>query len=265
MPTTIAEHISTLHKYTIEFQKAFPSLPLLPCFISMISASPVSFAKHLPPHPTESARLLWMNALIWLLKNDLVVQVHSRTRIFASPQVKDEAWRNLWHRRRKRWLENLEKGKQSPAETSQLNALELITPRAGDHGNPLDEMVSVPPPYSLDRSYLGFDPDLEMDSDLGEGDNDTKTRMEFSLDVKEPQNVPGFTASFIFKPAKAQKDEARWIRVIRETGDEVSASKFDLCVQYLDGITTFEEISYRTGLHRRELERILGLYQEHVS
>lgn len=37
------------------------------------------------------------------------------------------------------------------------------------------------------------------------------------------------------------------------------------CVQYFDGMTTFEEISYRTNLHRRELDSILELFNDDVS
>ena len=39
----------------------------------------------------------------------------------------------------------------------------------------------------------------------------------------------------------------------------------DRCVQYFDGIATFEEISYRTGMQRRELDRILQLFADDVS
>ena len=37
------------------------------------------------------------------------------------------------------------------------------------------------------------------------------------------------------------------------------------CVQYFDGIATFEEISYRSGMQRRELDKILQLFPDDVS
>lgn len=37
------------------------------------------------------------------------------------------------------------------------------------------------------------------------------------------------------------------------------------CVQYFDGVAPFEEIAYRAGLQRRELDWILRLYKEDVS
>lgn len=80
----------------------------------------------------------------------------------------------------------------------------------------------------MDQSFLDYDPDLEMDSDPGEGETAHLHDLEFSIDVTEPEEVPIFAGSFIFRPARAQKDEARWLRVIRESADAVWASKFDL-------------------------------------
>jgi hypothetical protein len=36
-------------------------------------------------------------------------------------------------------------------------------------------------------------------------------------------------------------------------------------VQYFDGVATFEEISFRTGMSRKEIERVLSLYPDDVS
>lgn len=36
-------------------------------------------------------------------------------------------------------------------------------------------------------------------------------------------------------------------------------------MQYLDGVATFEEVMYRTGLSRREVDRIAYVYRDHVS
>jgi hypothetical protein len=85
---------------------------------------------------------------------------------------------------------------------------------------------------------MDYDPELEMDSDYEEGETTpTYSDMQFSEDVTHPENIPIFTSTLIVKPGRAQKDEARWLRVIRERGvrtldsgrkDEIWASKFDL-------------------------------------
>jgi hypothetical protein len=233
MPTTIDEHTyvpppcgflnliklsTSIDMYADRFVRAFPSLPSLASFIGMISASPRHVRNLLPSDIASDspARQLYMDALIWLLKQDLVVQVHTRARVFARPEIKEAAWRKLWHRRRDRWLRS-QAYEKSP---------DLRTRRAlNGNGNPMD--ATVPPP-KMDQSFMDFDPDLEMDSDMGEGDTGHLHDMDFSMNVVEPENVPEFGASFIFKPARAQKDEARWLRVIRESADAVWASKFDL-------------------------------------
>ena len=182
----------------------------------MISAFPAYIRDLLPTDLTSETRQVWMNAVIWLLKQDLVVQVHTRARIFARREIKESAWRKLWHRRRDRWLRT----QRSP------NSPVLTSPREENgHANPLDATV-LPP--GMDQSFMEFDSDLETDSNFGEGDAGHPNDMLFSLDVTELEEVPVFGGSFIFKPARAHKDEARWLRVIRESANEVWASKFDL-------------------------------------
>lgn len=63
----------------MKFSKRFRTLPLLPQLIALISASPVQFREILPPEaPSNIAiRQLYLDALVWLLKQDLVVQVHT--------------------------------------------------------------------------------------------------------------------------------------------------------------------------------------------
>ncbi|WWD21225.1 hypothetical protein CI109_105709 [Kwoniella shandongensis] len=276
MPTTIDEHTVSIDQYSARFTRTFPTLPSFPKFISSISSSPIPFRDIIPADPDLSTRRTYLAALIWLLKQDLVVQVHTRARIFARKEVKVEAWKRLWKRRRERWL-HVQKEKENMEMMRSPTGSDMITPKAvtGIVANPLDTstMGTVPSPKvnttRLEPSYMSYDPALEMDSDE-EFDTDIVTRITdpstFSVDVDQPlkSDIPKFESSFIFKPSRAQKDESRWLRVIREAADEVWASKFDLCVQYLDGFTTFEEISYRTGLPRRELEKILHLYKEDI-
>ncbi|WVW79498.1 hypothetical protein I302_101467 [Kwoniella bestiolae CBS 10118] len=276
MPTTVDEHTVSIEQYTARFSRDFPTLPSFTSFISLISSSPIPFRDILPSDPDMSIRRLYMSALIWLLKQDLVVQVHTRARVYARKEVKMEAWKRLWKRRREKWLA-LQKDLTSSANASATKSPtisiedsdELITPRATIHPmtNPLDS-ITVPSPKKpgrMEQSYMDYDPALEMDSDE-DIESQIKEFANFREDVEEPvkSEIPKFESSFIFRPSRAQKEEARWLRVIREGNDEVTASKFDLVVQYLDGMTTFEEISYRTGLPKRELEKLMILYKEDI-
>ncbi|WVR08929.1 hypothetical protein IAU60_005988 [Kwoniella sp. DSM 27419] len=270
MPTTVDEHTVSIAQYSARFTRQFPDLPPFPAFISKISASPAPFRDILPSDPDMDTRREYMAALIWLLKHDLVVQAHTRVRVFARKEVKVEAWKRLWKRRRRKWLVKRRESQHSHPGSDQN------TPRAiKDVSNPMD--ATVPPPFGHvdlgedDPEYMTYDAAMEMDSDEemdGGVDHagESGFRFDFSEDVTEPSrgDIPKFERSFIFKPSRAQKDEARWLRVIREDEDPVTSSKFDLVVSYFDGMTTLEEISYRTGLPRRELDRIMKLYADDI-
>lgn len=337
------------------FARLFPTLPPLPVLLAQLSASTAPFRDlvisekdrerenrglgiGMTGGPNGSgiqtnssdvtSRQPYFDALLWLLRKDLVVQAHIRVRVWASKEVKEAAWRKIWERRRVRWLDMRAKEKkvaeeeaarakereeaeklaspqsQQSADDRRLREAasrvsrqtrgskdsdDLITPKARDFANPMetaDNIPSVPAPNSSrsqpknalglgfnpsaptspikDRSQaraqaiqsngkpgstsdaalgrpfgqdghdavLLYDPDLEADSDLGEGEDQVAllASMGFSEDRDRPQasDLPVFEGSFVVNPARAQKDEKRWLRIIRERGDEVWASKFDL-------------------------------------
>lgn len=260
--------------HSARFEHRFRELPKLGALLSAISQHPTHYRQCLP-HDLQSQtnlnaaeRSQYFEALIWLLKHDLVIQVHVRARIYARAEVKREAWLKLWHRRRQRWMDarasrssvstssevsdrtkspRTSLGERRSSSTSRPSlshsmTSDQVTPRATKTTNPLDPLPTVLAPQqhgpmTLEQSYMDYDPELEMDSDVGDGDApQTFDDMVFSEDVTEPVDIPVFTSSIIFKPGRAQKDEARWLRVIREQGvsvngerrDEVWASKFDL-------------------------------------
>lgn len=283
------------------FARHFPNLPALPAFLARVYANTGQYKDIVPADAGTDGRQLYLDALVWLLQNDLVLQAHTRIRIFARPEVKEIAWRRLWTRRRQRWLANraasIRSAPSSVSGSVPRHDDELITPRADRrdldpletssdksrsssrapsrpasrlHGLTGTETTASNTPTYLTQSYMDYDPELELDSDVGEGegrDHDKLDSMNFTVERSEPtkEEIPQFEASFIYSPARANKDEARWLRIIRETADEVWASKFDICVQYFDGVATYEEIGYRTGLKVREIDWMLRLFKEDVS
>jgi hypothetical protein len=107
-----------------------------------------------------------------------------------------------------------------------LSPVEMATPKASVQINPLE----TPIPPTKESSGDSSD-DFEVDSDVNEDEDESapdRHNMGFSLEELEPKDIPKFEGSFIFHPARAQKDETRWLRVIREQADDVWASKFDL-------------------------------------
>jgi hypothetical protein len=144
-------------------------------------------------------------------------------RIFARPKVKEIAWRQLWQRRRERWI---------ASRAASVVSGDDVTPRADT---------------TFYQSYMDYDPELELDSDV---------------EVTEQEDGMDFSTT---EPSKDDMPKFETLRVIREVADEVWASKFDLCVQYFDGVATFEEIAYKTQLRMREIDWIVRLFKDDVS
>ena len=201
--------------------------------MSQISASPLPFRELLPKVDlgNTALRQVYVDALVWLLQQDLIVQVHTRARVLARPDIKEVAWRKQWEHRRERWLRRLaQRIRTDSSSTTTTPNDDMETPR-GTRGdiNPME--ASVPGPR-LGHSMIDQDFSLAIETDSENSDVDQNAvgedAPEFSVDQVEPKETPNFEASFIFKPSRAQKEEARWLRVIRESADEVWASKFDL-------------------------------------
>ncbi|GMK55302.1 hypothetical protein CspeluHIS016_0203580 [Cutaneotrichosporon spelunceum] len=302
MPTSIENHLRSITQHSVRFSVAFPNLPPLIPLMSTISSAPVPFRDLLPPDAltNPSRREPWMRAIVWLLRNDLVMQAHVRARVIASASVKEAAWLKFWHRRRRRWLRERKlsgasggasggsaRSRPSFGETSAAQmvmaaaANKATSPDRPDRLSDRDRgdwAARVPKiPLAVTRTMSVGTADVDSEYDLSSDDDDERWRLlrpplgpgmdhtvvAYSLDEAEPTAMPTFGASFIFHPAQAHKDEARWLRVVRErTPDPVLRSRFDLCVQYFDGVTSFEEIVFRTGLTRRELNRIALVYRD---
>lgn len=302
-PTSTADHVRSVNQHSIRFQFAFPTLPPLLQFVAMVSQEPVPFRDLLPPEAQSdpAKRDPYLRAITWLLKNDLVRQLHVYARVVASAAVKEAAWRKLWQRRRQRWLLRKASVTSSTAEGGAGGvgggagerphrpsisggvaglAVDMVSPKSDREAGyaarvPRSPLVlrgkglaqaALAVEEELEEAY---DSELEMDSDLdvAGSDDDMFNEDEFELSAQpSKKSVPRFTSSFILKPAKARKDEQRWLRIIREqVSDPILQSRFDLCVQYFDGVTSFEEIMYRTSLSRREMDRIAHVFRDHVS
>lgn len=262
LPTKVSDHLRSITQHSVRFSVEFPKLPPLVTFVAMISQRLVPFRDLLPPEAQAdpAKRDPWVRAVAWLLRNDLVTQAHVRARVVASGAIKEAAWRRLWHRRRRRWLRERRDSQASQASASTNrsrpsfgeSAAGMVASPNSDRtdGNTLSSgwpqlaarvprtPLAVTRTLSMGETLADPDSDFEMDSDV-EGDDVAEvirpppgldsTEGEYELDVDEPNNVPSFSASFIFHPSRAQKDEARWLRVIRErTSDAVMRSRFDM-------------------------------------
>src|SRR5882724_5156370 len=68
------------------FTDAFPNLPPLPVIFSRLSSSPDNFFKTVVGSKEQIP--IYQNVVIWLLKRDLLMMLHMRFRLIASPALK---------------------------------------------------------------------------------------------------------------------------------------------------------------------------------
>ena len=71
---------------TADFAQAFPNLPPLPFIFSRVSSSPDNFFESVVKSKEKIA--IYQNVIIWLLKRDLLVMLHMRFRLTATPTLK---------------------------------------------------------------------------------------------------------------------------------------------------------------------------------
>lgn len=71
---------------TADFAKTFPSLPPLPLIFSSLSSSPDNFFETVVK--SKEKITMYQTVIVWLLKRDLLVMLHMRFRLIATPTLK---------------------------------------------------------------------------------------------------------------------------------------------------------------------------------
>jgi hypothetical protein len=77
-----------LPEIMVAWSREFPSLPSFDTFISRLSSSVQLYRKMIPPDNFLYDRLIYEQALFWLLEHDLVIRLHTYVRILASAKIK---------------------------------------------------------------------------------------------------------------------------------------------------------------------------------
>jgi Nitrogen Permease regulator of amino acid transport activity 3 len=101
-------HRLPLASYSASFASEFPHLPPLPVMLSRL-AEPRTFSSVIPSTVSRSQQPLYLDALIWLLKADLVIQMHVFVRVIARPTIKHAA-KDAWLSKTGAFLPGLKRG-----------------------------------------------------------------------------------------------------------------------------------------------------------
>lgn len=124
----------------------------MPTFLAALSQSLQPFNKHPALRDTSASKLIALQALIWLLREDIVVQMHVRMRLIATADIKQqwrerkEAARKERRRAQRRTIDELsisEKNKDSDAASDALPATSVNIAAKQFRGRPRERSRSV--------------------------------------------------------------------------------------------------------------------------
>ncbi|KAF8525938.1 nitrogen permease regulator of amino acid transport activity 3-domain-containing protein [Hysterangium stoloniferum] len=254
---------------SIQFARDFPTLPALPVIFSRLSASPDNFfetvvrsKEHIP---------IYKNVIIWLLKRDLLVMMHMRFRLIATPTLKKlvalhrqasrearehrRVYQNERGRRRKSSAEYYDMSvSQNRSIVRSASVLLEDDEQAVEDDSEDEPLVPLSTNSSTYRnrdasSQLTRD-DLDHDS-VSESDPDDSSDLEVS--------------SLISNPERATPKESRWLKGMTFGKNPAVAKRFENIHKFFDGKMTVDEILYKAEISRKELREVLHHFTDHVS
>jgi len=244
-----------------EFARDFPyqAIPTLPTILSRISMSTHKQSdNHFFATVVKSKDLipLYQDIVIWMLKRDLLVTVHLRVRVVATPELKQRVRmeREQAKARRSRTKEGSEVRERSTTQTDE-------EPTTEDDDPPIYFSLS---PKTARREARRLSPNDSARSQASEPVNLEDEEEEGSSD---PDNEPADDAwpSMIGDPGRATPKERRWLTAMSEGKDPYIVKRFELITQYFDGKCTDDEILFRADVSRKQLREVLHHYDEFLQ
>ncbi|CEH12215.1 Uncharacterized conserved protein [Ceraceosorus bombacis] len=116
-------YLRNLPRLSTSWHRAFPNEPSLPAFLSTFSASLRPFAVNFGRNQRQTA----FDALVWLLRHDVIVQMHARLRLVATEEIKRDAARRRAALRHARATKRQQKGFQRARENTQASDVTFLT------------------------------------------------------------------------------------------------------------------------------------------
>ncbi|KAI0767975.1 nitrogen permease regulator of amino acid transport activity 3-domain-containing protein [Irpex lacteus] len=295
LPQTLPAPISTL---TAEFVRTFnhPSLPPFPKLLSQISTS-TSTSAHFYGAVVRSREMLslYHEVVLWMLKRDLLITLHLRIRVFATPVLKEKV-------RMRRELALARHGRIRSRSVSVAGRGALEDSINGHHhhkehrgsesrgsdaadSSPVDYWMSMSPKHARaqarkmspavrnvrrDRSLsLVYNPNDASGKSGGDDDEDGLFDEDLDLpssvgvDVKHLENGTG--ATVIPDPGRANAVERLWLSAMSEDKAPYIARRFEHICQYFDGKCSDDEILFKADISRKQLREVLHHYDEYLQ
>ncbi|KAF9446305.1 hypothetical protein P691DRAFT_761748 [Macrolepiota fuliginosa MF-IS2] len=275
-----------LSDLTAEFAKDFnhPAIPPLPRILSTISSSMSKQTEnHFYACFVQSKELIptFHDVVIWMLKHDLLITLHLRIRIVATPDLKLRVQlqrEKILARKKARLRGRGRKGSRSHEDDLDPQGLGLTTfPHPGLPWLSLSPKKPNNRLPSADSSRSGIselviredEEEFYVDDDYGDYGNGliegSETDMNDVNDSSWEGDSERHSPSIISDPARATPLQRRWLSAMSEGKDPYIAKRFEQINQYFDGSRSDDEILYRAEISRKQLREVLHHYEEYLQ
>ncbi|GAA5835292.1 hypothetical protein JCM9279_004498 [Rhodotorula babjevae] len=277
---------------TSSFSSAFPTLPPLGALLSRLSPT----EPYLAVIPSSSQRSLYLTALIWLLRNDVVDKPRTYVRVVASEVIKratTQHWGGLESGVSGATTSGTGLSGRAPTDDS-ASQLSTSASAASDH--------SFGSAYRRSRLAMGGGGGVH-DDEAGRGggggpcgadsprDSPLSTSARSATMSARPprsrraaapaQRAKGLSRatysshserldegnlapSVIVEPGRPSMLESRWISEICRDKDKAVVDKFERMIRMLNGRHHLDEIRFRAQLSRKHLSLVLASFEEHL-
>ncbi|KAJ3808169.1 nitrogen permease regulator of amino acid transport activity 3-domain-containing protein [Lentinula aff. lateritia] len=279
----LSPHTSSSHPSRAS-QSDLPQHPLpLPEILSIISTSSAkqTGGNHFFGSVLESRKdliPLYHQVVSWMLKHDLILVLHLRIRVVATPEVKAlvKAQKGNANARKVQRLDRKKKRKEKTVSDGLETGASLIsTPAQNQYDNDNEKAfawLSMSPKSARKHSQnyqpphgRGQSQDIEEegeDDDEADDENEEETEVDAETDTGSHNvDVP----SMIKDPGRATSLQRRWLNAMSLGKDQILTRRFELTNQYFDGKTTDDEILYRAEITRKQLREVLHHYEEFLQ
>ncbi|GAA5954783.1 hypothetical protein JCM21900_005903 [Sporobolomyces salmonicolor] len=272
-----------LPSLTLSFRSTFPSLPPLPLLLAHFSSNePYSVVI-----PSTVQRGLYLNALVWLLRHEVVEKQRTYVRILVSEEIKQAAVGRWGGRKSSDVATRDGKGDVSALSTSasgtsdrSFGAAEAPRSRQSSVRAELDDTMGMAivgaglsgSSYeaSLSRSAQSV---LSMramrkrttpTSQNSHGQRSNRlSAATFSSNSERPEEVaPG--PAVIVEPGRPSMLESRWLSEVCRDKDKATVGRFEKCVRMFNGRHHLDEIRFRAQLSRKHFQTLLSTFEEHL-
>ncbi|XP_006459107.1 hypothetical protein AGABI2DRAFT_183892 [Agaricus bisporus var. bisporus H97] len=267
-----------LSDLTTEFAQIFnhPAIPPLPRILSLVS---YSISKQTENHFyacfVKSKEMIppFHDVVIWMLKRDLLITLHLRIRVVATPDLKLRV-----QMQKERALARKKSHSRGRRRSFRVLKDDLDPQELGLRGfsNPGGPWLSLSPKSSSAQRLPSMDSACSEISELAVEDEEDEYAYEgyrgLDSDWNEDMNDFGLdgdgdmnSSSIIHDPARATALQKKWLSAMSDGKDPSVAKRFEQINQYFDGKRSGDEILYRAEISRRQLRETLHHYEEYVS